>query len=82
MKINDIVVCTDNKLLSGGTYTIYPLTINKQYKVLQISTHIDNNGKESTVDWILVQCDDESEQHFALTRFISLREYNLKKLKI
>ena len=85
-KVGDIVVCIDNKLWSGGTYTIYPLTINKQYKVLykvlQTSTHIDSNGHESTDAWLLVQCDDESQQHFSKSRFIALREYNLNKLKI
>jgi len=70
MKVGDIVVCIDNKLWSGGTYTIYPLTINKQYKVLEF---------EYT---LLVQCDDGSQQHFQVNRFITLREYNLKKLKI
>ena len=60
----------------------YPLTINKQYKVSYTSTHIDNKGKESSTPWIMVKCDDKSEQHFALTRFITLREYNLNKLKI
>jgi hypothetical protein len=70
MKANDIIVCVDNKLWSGGTYTIYPLTINKQYKVLD---------SEFT---LLVKCDDESKQHFQPNRFITLREYNLKKLKI
>ncbi len=67
MKVGDIVVCIDNKLWSGGTYTIYPLTINKQYKVLEF---------EYT---LLVQCDDGSQQHFQANRFITLREYNLKK---
>lgn len=70
MKVGDIAVCIDNKLWSGGTYTIYPLTINKQYKVLEF---------EYT---LLVQCDDGSQQHFQVNRFITLREYNLKKLKI
>ncbi len=70
MKPADIVVCIDNKLWSGGTYTIYPLTINKQYKVLDF---------EYT---LLVQCDDGSKQHFQVNRFITLREYNLNKLKI
>ncbi len=70
MKPGDIVVCIDNKLWSGGTYTIYPLTINKQYKVLDL---------EYT---LLVQCDDGSKQHFQVNRFITLREYNLNKLKI
>ena len=49
MKPGNIVVCIDNKLWSGGTYTIYPLTINKQYKVLDL---------EYT---LLVQCDDGSK---------------------
>lgn len=70
MKPGNIVVCIDNKLWSGGTYTIYPLTINKQYKVLDL---------EYT---LLVQCDDGSKQHFQVNRFITLREYNLNKLKI
>ena len=59
MKPGDIVVCIDNKLWSGGTYTIYPLTINKQYKVLDL---------EYT---LLVQCDDGSKQHFQVNRFIT-----------
>ena len=70
MKPGDIIVCVDNKLWSGGTYTIYPLTINKQYKVLE---------SEFT---LLVHCDDGSKQHFQKNRFITLREYNLHKLKI
>ncbi len=74
MKPGDIVVCIDNKLWSGGTYTIYPLTINKQYKVL-----IMTPGELLT---LLVQCDDGSKQHFQVNRFITLREYNLNKLKI
>ncbi len=68
MKPGNIVVCIDNKLWSGGTYTIYPLTINKQYKVLDL---------EYT---LLVQCDDGSKQHFQVNRFITLREYNLSIL--
>lgn len=74
MKPGDIVVCIDNKLWSGSTYTIYPLTINKQYKV------------EYTSGWFFIQCDDESQEYFSKSgltqRFITLREYNLKKLKI
>ena len=77
MKPGDIVVCVDNKLWSGGTYTIYPLTINKQYKVLY-----SLNGEVSGGTWVLVNCDDGSQQHFSKTRFITLREYNLNKLKI
>jgi len=76
MKPGDIVVCIDNKLWSGGTYTIYPLTINKQYKVLDLeyTLHLEYT--------LLVQCDDGSKQHFQVNRFITLREYNLNKLKI
>lgn len=75
MKPGDIVVCIDNKLWSGGTYTIYPLTINKQYKVLDLEY-----TRYSLT--LLVQCDDGSKQHFQVNRFITLREYNLNKLKI
>lgn len=77
MKVNDIIVCTDNKLWSGGTYTIYPLTINKEYKVLDVQLEVDTD-----IPWVLVNCNDGSQQHFAITRFITLREYNLHKLKI
>jgi hypothetical protein len=77
MKVNDIIVCVDNKLWSGGTYTIYPLKINKQYKVLDVQLEIDTD-----IPWVLINCDDGSQQHFSKTRFITLREYNLNKLKI
>lgn len=77
MKPGDIIVCIDNKLWSGGTYTIYPLTINKQYKVLDFDSSYYKSWHT-----LLVQCDDGSKQHFQVNRFITLREYNLNKLKI
>jgi hypothetical protein len=77
MKANDIIVCIDNKLWSGGTYTIYPLTINKKYKVLDVELEVYTD-----MPWVLVNCNDGSKQHFAIKRFITLREYNLKKLNI
>jgi hypothetical protein len=84
MKTGDIVVCIDNKLLSGSDK--YPLAINKQYKVLEVCGNLLHtetmNRTENIYMLLLVQCDDGTQQHFRSNRFITLREYNLNKLKI
>jgi hypothetical protein len=89
MKVDDIVICINNYQkvtlidynppTSGELSNV--LTINKHYKILDTS---DNSKykKVAQQSWILIECDDESQQHFSKERFISLREYNLNKLKI
>jgi len=78
MKPGDIIVCIDINQLPTRTSEIDCLTINKQYKVLEVSSSIEDT--EICPPVVVVKCDDNSEQHFSMRRFITLREYNLNKL--
>lgn len=65
VNIGDEIICIDN---SGSE----KLAIDKKYKVLDI---------EPQLNWITTTCEDGDKQQYSLSRFITIADKRVEKLK-